>query len=114
MENGSIIYTETDEAPALATLSLFPVVKKFLEKANIEIALKNISLSHRILATANDYLPENRKVDDDLDFLAKLCLNKDANIIKLPNISASVSQLKAAISELRQKGFEIMQIILLW
>lgn len=102
-----IIYTKTDEAPALATYSLFPILERFLSNANIKITQKNISLANRILAAANDYLPENQKVSDDLKYLADLCLQSDANIVKLPNISASVSQLKAAILELQEKGFAI-------
>jgi isocitrate dehydrogenase len=107
MEKGEIIYTKTDEAPALATQSLFAIVKKFLEKADIRVLQKDISLAHRILAAANDCLPKEQKVSDDLEYLASLCLKPEANIIKLPNISASVSQMKAAISELQEKGFDI-------
>lgn len=102
-----IIYTKTDEAPALATYSLFPILENFMSKAGVKITQKNISLANRILAATNIYLPENQKVSDDLKYLADLCLQPDANIIKLPNISASVSQLKAAISELQEKGFAI-------
>jgi len=107
MESGEIIYTKTDEAPALATESLLPVFSGFLKKSGIKISVKNISLAHRILAAAGDYLSSEQKVSDDLDFLAKLCLNPQANIIKLPNISASVSQLKAAILELQEKGYAL-------
>jgi len=102
-----IIYTKTDEAPALATYSLFPILESFMPKAGVKITQKNISLANRILVATNIYLPENQKVSDDLKYLADLCLQPDANIIKLPNISASVSQLKAAILELQEKGFAI-------
>ncbi|MDR0303366.1 MAG: NADP-dependent isocitrate dehydrogenase [Chitinispirillales bacterium] len=107
MERNEIIYTKTDEAPALATESLLPIFSSFTKKADIKISLKNISLSNRILAATSDYLSKEQKVSDDLEFLAKLCLNPEANIIKLPNISASVSQLKAAILELQKKGYAI-------
>ncbi|MCL2844397.1 MAG: NADP-dependent isocitrate dehydrogenase [Chitinivibrionia bacterium] len=107
MKNGSIVYTKTDEAPALATLSLFPIIEKYLSKADVEVVQKDISLARRILAAVNNYLPENQKVSDDLEYLGKLCLEQDANIIKLPNISASVSQIKGTITELREKGFAI-------
>jgi len=107
MESGEIIYTKTDEAPMLATESLLPVFSGFLKKAGIKISVKNISLAHRILAAANDFVSNEQKVSDDLDFLAKLCLKPQANIIKLPNISASVSQLKSAILELQEKGYAL-------
>ena len=86
---------------------MFPIIEKFLAKADVELVQKDISLAHRVLAAVNNYLPDNQKVNDDLEYLAKLCLEQDANIIKLPNISASVSQIKATITELREKGFAI-------
>lgn len=102
-----IIYTKTDEAPALATRSFLPIVKKFTKSSGIEIETKDISLAGRILALFSDYLPENQKIEDDLAFLSELATKPEANIIKLPNISASVPQVKEAISELQQLGYAI-------
>ena len=102
-----IIYTITDEAPALATKSLLPIIKAYTKAAGIEIETSDISLSGRILAKFNDFLNEDQRVVDSLVELGKLVLRPDANIIKLPNISASIPQLKAAIEELQNKGFAI-------
>jgi isocitrate dehydrogenase len=102
-----IVYTETDEAPMLATYSLLPVVKKFANKASISVEKSDISLSGRILAQFPDRLTANQKVTDQLAQLGDLCKTPDANIIKLPNISASVPQLNGAIAELREKGFNV-------
>lgn len=102
-----IIYTKTDEAPALATRSLLPIVKAFVKSSGIDIETKDISLAARILAVFPDYLKENQRVSDDLAFLAELAKSPEANIIKLPNISASVPQLNAAIKELQSQGFAI-------
>lgn len=102
-----IIYTKTDEAPALATRSFLPIVKKFTKSSGIEIETKDISLAGRILALFSDYLPENQKIEDDLAFLSELATKPEANIIKLPNISASIPQVKEAISELQQLGYAI-------
>ncbi len=102
-----IIYTITDEAPALATHSFLPIVKAFVKSSGIEIEMKDISLAARILAVFPDFLNEDQKVSDDLAFLGELVKKPEANIIKLPNISASVPQLKAAISELQSKGYSI-------
>lgn len=102
-----IIYTKTDEAPALATYSFLPIVRRFTEIAGINIESKDISLAARILANFNDYLPDNQKVEDNLAYLGKLAKTPEANIIKLPNISASVPQLTAAIKELQDKGYKI-------
>lgn len=102
-----IIYTKTDEAPALATRSFLPIVKAFTKSSKIEIEVKDISLAARILANFSDYLTEEQKVEDALAFLGDLAKQPEANIIKLPNISASVSQLTAAISELQQLGYAI-------
>ena len=95
-----IIYTFTDEAPALATYSLLPIVEAFAASADIAVETRDISLAGRILASFADQLDADKKVDDDLAKLAELTVQPDANIIKLPNISASVPQLKAAIAEL--------------
>lgn len=102
-----IIYTKTDEAPALATHSFLPIVKAFTAQAGIEIELQDISLAGRILANLNDYLPEEQRVVDALALLGELAKTPDANIIKLPNISASIPQLNAAIKELRDQGFMV-------
>ena len=102
-----IIYTKTDEAPFLATHSLLPIIKAFTSKANIEIEIRDISLSGRILAAFPDFLENKQRVDDDLLYLGELVTDPLANIIKLPNISASLPQLKAAIDELQNKGYPI-------
>ena len=98
----TITYTLTDEAPMLATYSLLPIVKSFLNKIDVEVELKNISLAARILAQ----FPE-QQVTNDLNVLGKMVKMSDSNIIKLPNISASIPQLKSAIKELQSKGFSI-------
>jgi isocitrate dehydrogenase len=105
--SAKIIYTLTDEAPLLATYSLLPIVKAFTQPAEIEIETRDISLAGRILANFPEYLTETQKQSDDLAYLGKLCLEPTTNIIKLPNISASVPQLKAAIAELQSKGYGI-------
>ncbi|MDZ5309624.1 NADP-dependent isocitrate dehydrogenase [Corynebacterium diphtheriae] len=102
-----IIYTRTDEAPLLATYSLKPVVEAFASTAGIEVETRDISLAGRILAQFPDYLNEDQKVDDALAELGELAKTPEANIIKLPNISASVPQLKAAIAELKAQGFAL-------
>ena len=102
-----IIYTKTDEAPALATYSFLPIVKAFIKSSGIEIETKDISLAARILAVFPDFLDENQRVSDDLALLGDLAKSPEANIIKLPNISASVPQLKEAIKELQSQGFGI-------
>ena len=106
-KTAKIIYTKTDEAPALATYSFLPIVKAFTTASGIEIESKDISLAARILANLSNYLPENQKVNDALAELGELAKTPEANIIKLPNISASVPQLKAAINELQALGFKI-------
>ncbi len=102
-----IIYTITDEAPALATASFLPIIKRFLETAGITVSTSNISLASRILATFPDYLQPDQRHEDALEQLGNLVLEKHANIIKLPNISASVPQLKAAIAELQSQGLAL-------
>ncbi len=102
-----IIYTIVDEAPALATYSLLPIVKAFTATANIDIETRDISLSGRILANFPENLTAEQKINDDLAYLGELANKPEANIIKLPNISASLPQLKAAIKELQDKGFNI-------
>ncbi|WP_339894801.1 NADP-dependent isocitrate dehydrogenase [uncultured Algibacter sp.] len=102
-----IIYTKTDEAPALATRSLLPIVQAFVKSSGINIETKDISLAARILSVFPDFLNEDQRVTDDLAILGELAKKPDANIVKLPNISASLPQLKDAIKELQSKGFNI-------
>ncbi len=102
-----IIYTKTDEAPALATLSFLPIVKAFTQTAGVEVESSDISVAARVLAEFPDYLTEEQRVPDNLAKLGKLTQDPNANIIKLPNISASVGQLKAAIKELQAKGYAL-------
>ena len=106
-KSATIIYTKTDEAPALATQSFLPIVKAFTSSSNISIETRDISLAGRILSLFPECLNEDQKVADDLAELGKLVKNPEANIIKLPNISASVPQLIAAIQELQSKGYNI-------
>ena len=102
-----IIYTKTDEAPALATLSLLPIIKAFTKSSNIQITTKDISLSARILACFPDFLNKDQRVNDDLNELGKLVKDPNVNIIKLPNISASIPQIKSVITELQKQGYNI-------
>lgn len=102
-----IFYTFTDEAPALATGSFLPIIESLTKTAGIELETKDISLAARILANFNDYLTEEQKQSDDLAILGDLAKTPDANIIKLPNISASIPQLTAAIKELQTKGYKV-------
>ena len=102
-----IMYTKTDEAPALATRSFLPIVEAFTKSSNIEIVTKDISLAGRILANFSDFLTKEQQVEDALAFLGELAKKPEANIIKLPNISASVPQLKAAIKELQTLGYAL-------
>lgn len=103
----TIYYTLTDEAPFYATHSLFPVIQRFTKSSGIDFVLKDISLSGRILANFSEYLSQNQRVNDELGFLGNLTLQPEANIIKLPNISASMPQLLGAIKELQQQGFPV-------
>ena len=103
----TIIYTKTDEAPALATYSLLPIVQAFTKHADINVETRDISVAGRILANFSDVLPPNQKTSDALAELGALTLKPEANIIKLPNISASIPQLKAAIAELQSKGYAL-------
>jgi len=106
-ERHTIIYTFTDEAPALATRSLLPVVNAFTNVAGVEVELRDISLAGRVLATFPDALAPEQRLADDLAELGRLVTKPEANVIKLPNISASIPQLKATIEELRAKGFMV-------
>ncbi|MFN3859843.1 MAG: NADP-dependent isocitrate dehydrogenase [Roseateles sp.] len=106
-ETPKIVYTLTDEAPRLATASLLPVVQRFAAQAGIDVVTSDISLAARILGQFPELLTDEQRVPDNLAALGKLTLKPEANIIKLPNISASVAQLKAAIKELQDKGYKI-------
>jgi isocitrate dehydrogenase len=105
--DSTIIYTHTDEAPALATYSLLPVVRAYAAKAGVRVETRDISLAGRIIATFSDRLPADQQVADDLGELGRIVKEPGANIIKLPNVSASVPQLKAAIAELQAKGYAL-------
>jgi isocitrate dehydrogenase len=102
-----IIYTKTDEAPALATYSFLPVVEAYSATAGIDVETRDISLSGRIIANLSEFLSDEQKMDDELAYLGELAKTPEANIIKLPNISASIPQLKAAIKELQAKGYAL-------
>jgi isocitrate dehydrogenase len=102
-----IIYTKTDEAPLLATYSLLPIIRAYAAKAGVDVETRDISLAGRILAQFPERLTDEQRVDDALAELGQLVKTPEANIIKLPNISASVSQLKAAIKELQEKGYDL-------
>ena len=106
-QKSKIIYTKTDEAPMLATHSLLPIINAFAAHAGVEIETKDISLAARVLSAFPTYLQENQRVDDALQELGELVKKPEANIIKLPNISASVPQLEAVIQELQGKGYAI-------
>ncbi len=106
-QTSKIIYTKTDEAPALATHSFLPIVKAFTKTADINLETRDISLAGRILANFPSYLTDEQRVPDALTELGELAKKPEANVIKLPNISASIPQLRAAIKELQEKGFAI-------
>ncbi|ADF53919.1 NADP-dependent isocitrate dehydrogenase [Zunongwangia profunda] len=106
-ENTKIFYTKTDEAPALATYSLLPIVQTYTKAADVILETKDISLAGRILSQFPEFLEDNQKVADALAELGELAKKPEANIIKLPNISASIPQLKAAIKELQEKGYKL-------
>ncbi|WP_339630965.1 NADP-dependent isocitrate dehydrogenase [Bizionia echini] len=106
-DSSTIIYTKTDEAPALATASFLPIIEAFAKPSGITIETKDISLAARILAVFPDYLTEDQRVEDALAILGDLVKKPEANIIKLPNISASIPQLNEAIKELQDKGYKL-------
>ena len=106
-DKAKIIYTITDEAPALATYSLLPIIKAYTSAVGIDVETRDISLASRILASLSEFLPEEQKEDDALAELGKLVKRPEANVIKLPNISASVPQMKVAIAELQAKGYAL-------
>ncbi|MET9223181.1 NADP-dependent isocitrate dehydrogenase [Streptomyces sp. NPDC088197] len=107
MADSTIIYTHTDEAPALATYSLLPVIEAYASTAGVTVETRDISLSGRIIAVFPEYLREDQRIDDALAELGELAKTPAANIIKLPNVSASIPQLKAAIAELREQGYAL-------
>src|SRR6476661_4972015 len=107
MPNLEIMWTKVDEAPALATYSLLPIVKAFVGAAGVSVTLKDISLAGRILATFPEKLTPAQRINDELTELGELTLRPEANIMKLPNISASIPQLKGAIKELQGKGYAV-------
>jgi len=107
MSNATILYTKTDEAPALATYSFLPIIQKYSKSSGINVELRDISLAGRILSQFPELLEEHQRVPDELAILGELTLKPEANIIKLPNISASMPQLKACIKELQLKGYTI-------
>jgi isocitrate dehydrogenase len=107
MTTAKIIWTKIDEAPALATYALLPVVQAFTNGCDIDVETRDISLAGRIIANFPDNLTDDQKIDDHLSWLGALARTPAANIVKLPNISASVPQLNAAIAELQSKGYDI-------
>jgi len=107
MSDSKIIYTITDEAPALATYSFLPIVEAFAKTAGVDVETRDISLAARILAVFPECLTEEQKVSDALAELGELAKTPEANIIKLPNVSASVPQMEAAITELQAHGYAI-------
>ena len=107
MTTAKIIWTKTDEAPALATYALLPVIRKFTEGTGVEAELADISLAGRIIANFPERLTDDQKIPDELTRLGDLAKTPEANIIKLPNISASIPQLQAAIKELQDQGYDL-------
>src|ERR1700745_1834073 len=107
MSELEIVWTKVDEAPALATFSLLPIVEDFVGAAGVKMKLKDISLTGRIIANFPDKLTPAQKINDELGELGQLATRPEANIIKLPNISASIPQLKEAIKELQSKGYDV-------
>ncbi|HOB04672.1 MAG TPA: NADP-dependent isocitrate dehydrogenase, partial [Propionibacteriaceae bacterium] len=107
MTEQKIVWTKIDEAPALATYSLLPIVQAFTRAAGVDVVTSDISLASRILSQFPERLTEEQRVDDNLTGLGELATTPEANIIKLPNISASVPQLKAAIKELQGQGYDL-------
>ncbi|MHB8094380.1 MAG: NADP-dependent isocitrate dehydrogenase [Candidatus Aminicenantales bacterium] len=107
MTTHKIIWTDTDEAPALATYSLLPIIQGFTKGTDVAVETRDISLAGRIIANFPDYLTENQRIPDYLSQLGELALTAEANIIKLPNISASIPQLQEAIQELQEKGYKL-------
>lgn len=107
MTDSTIIYTHTDEAPALATYSFLPVVQAYASQAGVSVETRDISLAGRLIAVFPEYLAEDQRIPDALQELGELAKTPEANIIKLPNISASIPQLKAAVAELQAQGYAL-------
>ena len=107
MTESKIIYTHTDEAPLLATYSFLPIIEAYAGKAGVRVETRDISLAGRIIAQFGDRLPEDQRIGDELGELGELAKTPEANIVKLPNVSASIPQLKAAIAELQEQGIDL-------
>ena len=107
MSKATIVWTKIDEAPALATYSLLPIVQKFTKEVGVDVEERDISLAGRVIATMGEFLEEDQRISDELAYLGELVNKPEANIIKLPNISASIPQLKATIEELRLQGYKL-------
>ena len=107
MSDSTIIYTHTDEAPALATYSFLPIIQSFARQAGVEIKVSDISLAGRVIAQFPEFLQAEQRIADDLAALGQEVLRPEANVIKLPNISASIPQLKAVIAELQSQGYAL-------
>lgn len=107
IDSSKIIYTETDEAPRLATYSLLPIIRAFTDAAGVVVETRDISLAGRIIANFSEYLKPEQRINDALAELGELAKTPEANIIKLPNISASIPQLTAAIKELQSQGYAL-------
>src|SRR5579885_1853131 len=105
--NSKIIYTYTDEAPALATYSFLPIIQTFAGACGVSVETRDISLAGRIIAVFPDKLTKEQRIGDALSELGELAKRPEANIIKLPNISASIPQLKAAVAELQEQGYDL-------
>ena len=107
MTDSKIIYTHTDEAPLLATYSFLPIIAAYAARAGVDVETRDISLAGRIIAQFPERLTDEQRIDDALAELGELAKTPEANIIKLPNISASIPQLKAAIKELQEQGYDL-------
>ena len=107
MSKATIVWTKIDEAPALATYSLLPIVQKFMKEVDVNVEERDISLAGRVIATMGEFLEEDQRISDELAYLGELVNKPEANIIKLPNISASIPQLKETIEELRLQGYRL-------
>ena len=107
VSDATIIYTHTDEAPLLATYSFLPIVQAYAAKAGVDVETRDISLAGRIIAQFPERMTDEQRLDDALAELGELATKPEANIIKLPNISASIPQLKAAIKELQEQGYDL-------
>ena len=107
MSDSTIIYTQTDEAPLLATYSFLPIIRAYAAKAGVPVETRDISLAGRIIAKFPDRLTDEQRLDDALAELGALAKTPEANIIKLPNVSASIPQLKAAVKELQEQGYDL-------